>query len=164
LTQDDEKIRITDISSPSGSGLWSTRYCDQIPMLKKPCDGKRALQAAGQVQALRETLFGHERGPGHRRSLSRNEGMKFSELYQLYQSFCESEGFEKVFPKRVPRGMLEKEGFEVGNSSRHNNQLFVSGVKVTSPPDKGEFRGSRDFRFRGVHEAELRSVPGGRSV
>jgi hypothetical protein len=39
--------------------------------------------------------------------------------------------FEKLFPKRVLRGMLEKEGFEVGNSSRHNNQLFVSGVKVT---------------------------------
>ena len=60
-----------------------------------------------------------------------NEGMKFSELYQVYQSFCESEGFEKVFPKRDLRGMLEKEGYEVGNSSRHNNHLFVSGVKVT---------------------------------
>jgi hypothetical protein len=69
--------------------------------------------------------------------------MKFSELYQLYQSFCESEGFEKVFPKRVPRGMLEKEGFEVGNSSRHNNQLFVSGVKVST-------RQRRISRFPGL--------------
>jgi putative DNA primase/helicase len=60
-----------------------------------------------------------------------NEGMKFSELYQAYENFSESEGFEKLFPKRVLRGMLEKEGYEVGNSSRHNNQLFVSGVKVT---------------------------------
>jgi hypothetical protein len=58
-------------------------------------------------------------------------GTKFSELYQAYENFSESEGFEKLFPKRVLRGMLEKEGFEVGNSSRHNNQLFVSGVKVT---------------------------------
>jgi putative DNA primase/helicase len=60
-----------------------------------------------------------------------NEGMKFSELYHAYENFSESEGFEKLFPKRVLRGMLEKEGYEVGNSSRHNNQLFVSGVKVT---------------------------------
>jgi phage/plasmid-associated DNA primase len=60
-----------------------------------------------------------------------NEGMKFSELYLAYENFSESEGFEKLFPKRVLRGMLEKEGYEVGNSSRHNNQLFVSGVKIT---------------------------------
>jgi phage/plasmid-associated DNA primase len=28
------------------------------------------------------------------------DGMKFGELYQIYSSFCESEGFERVFPQK----------------------------------------------------------------
>jgi len=59
------------------------------------------------------------------------DGMKFSDLYQAYLKFCESEGYdEKPFLKRDFRQMLEKEKYEIGNSSRHNNHLYVSGVKV----------------------------------
>jgi putative DNA primase/helicase len=58
------------------------------------------------------------------------EEMKFSDLYKAYLGFIEDEGYEKHFSKKDFRRMLEKEGYEVENSSRHNNQLHVMGVNM----------------------------------
>jgi putative DNA primase/helicase len=53
----------------------------------------------------------------------------FKNLYDCYQGFCTSEGNKKCFPKKEFRTILENEGIEVANSSKHANQLRVFGVK-----------------------------------
>jgi putative DNA primase/helicase len=53
----------------------------------------------------------------------------FKNLYDCYQGFCATEGNKRCFPKKEFRAILENEGFEVTNSSKHANQLRVFGVK-----------------------------------
>ena len=53
----------------------------------------------------------------------------FKDMYDCYQGFCTSEGNKKCFPKKEFRAILENEGIEVVNSSKHANQLRVFGVK-----------------------------------
>ena len=53
----------------------------------------------------------------------------FKDLYDCYQGFCTSEGNKRCFPKKDFRAILENEGIEVANSSKHANQLRVFGVK-----------------------------------
>ncbi len=53
----------------------------------------------------------------------------FKDLYDCYQGFCETEGNKRCFPKKEFRSILENEGYTVANSSKHSNQLRVSGVK-----------------------------------
>jgi len=53
----------------------------------------------------------------------------FKHLYDCYQGFCTSEGNRRGFPKKEFRTILENEGIEVANSSKHANQPRVFGVK-----------------------------------
>jgi len=53
----------------------------------------------------------------------------FKDLYDCYQGFCTSEGNKRCFPKKEFRSILDNEGIEVANSSKHANQLRVFGVK-----------------------------------
>jgi len=53
----------------------------------------------------------------------------FKDLYDCYQGFCATEGNKRCFPKKEFRSILENEGIEVANSSKHSNQLRVFGVK-----------------------------------
>ena len=53
----------------------------------------------------------------------------FKDLYDCYQGFCVSEGNKRCFPKKEFRSILENEGIDVANSSKHANQLRVFGVK-----------------------------------
>jgi putative DNA primase/helicase len=53
----------------------------------------------------------------------------FKDLYDCYSGFCATEGNKKCFPKKEFRAILENEGIEVANSSKHSNQLRVFGVK-----------------------------------
>jgi len=58
-----------------------------------------------------------------------DDSAPFKELYDCYQGFCTTEGNMKCFSKKKFRQVLEDEGFEVANSSKHSNQLRVFGVK-----------------------------------
>jgi len=60
------------------------------------------------------------------------DSVAFKEVYDRYKEFCESEGHKKYYPKKQFRGFLEAQGFEIENSSRHANQLRISGVKCES--------------------------------
>jgi len=53
----------------------------------------------------------------------------FKDLYDYYQGFCATEGNKKCFPKKEFRTILENEGIEITNSSKHSNQLRFFGVK-----------------------------------
>jgi putative DNA primase/helicase len=53
----------------------------------------------------------------------------FKNLYDCYQGFCTTEGNKPCFPKKEFRAILENEGIEVANSSKHANQLRVFAVK-----------------------------------
>ena len=53
----------------------------------------------------------------------------FKNMYDCYHGFCETEGNKRCFPKKEFRAILENEGIEVANSSKHSNQLRVFGVK-----------------------------------
>ena len=53
----------------------------------------------------------------------------FKELYDCYSGFCATEGNMRCFPKKEFRSILENEGIEVANSSKHSNQVRVFGVK-----------------------------------
>jgi phage/plasmid-associated DNA primase len=43
----------------------------------------------------------------------------FKDLYDCYQGFCASEGNKRCLPKKEFRTVLENEGIEVANSSKH---------------------------------------------
>jgi putative DNA primase/helicase len=58
-----------------------------------------------------------------------DDSSPFKNLYDCYQGFCATEGNKKCFPKKEFRSILENEGFEVTNSSKHANQLRVFGVE-----------------------------------
>jgi phage/plasmid-associated DNA primase len=58
-----------------------------------------------------------------------DDSSPFKNLYDCYQGFCTAEGNKRCFPKKEFRSILENEGIEVANSSKHSNQLRVFGVK-----------------------------------
>ncbi len=58
-----------------------------------------------------------------------DDSSPFKNLYDCYQGFCEIEGNKRCFPKKEFRSILENEGIKIENSSKHSNQLRVSGVK-----------------------------------
>jgi hypothetical protein len=53
----------------------------------------------------------------------------FKELYECYSGFCSSERNKRCLPKKEFRAVLDGQGIEVANSSKHSNQLRVFGVK-----------------------------------
>jgi putative DNA primase/helicase len=59
-----------------------------------------------------------------------SDGMKFGEVYEIYQKFCEEEGYDNPYPKREFRKRLVREGYEARNSSKHENQVYVFGLRL----------------------------------
>ena len=60
------------------------------------------------------------------------ESVAFKDLYECYTEFCTSEGNRRCLPKKEFRAVLENEGIEVANSSKHSNQVRVYGVKYAA--------------------------------
>lgn len=58
--------------------------------------------------------------------------IRFSDLYKLYQEYCMSEGEKNPESKAAFRKSLEDMKFEVDNSSKDNNQVFVFNVRIVS--------------------------------
>jgi putative DNA primase/helicase len=59
-----------------------------------------------------------------------SDAIKFGEVYEIYLKFCEEEGYENPYPKREFRKRLVREGYEVKNSSKHENQLYLFGLRL----------------------------------
>jgi putative DNA primase/helicase len=50
--------------------------------------------------------------------------------YELYQSFCNTEGERDVLTKPEFQGILRSNGYKIDNSSKHSNAVCIFGVKV----------------------------------
>jgi hypothetical protein len=50
--------------------------------------------------------------------------------YELYESFCSSEGERDVLTKPEFQGILRSCGFKIKNSSKHSNSVCIFGAKV----------------------------------
>jgi putative DNA primase/helicase len=61
-----------------------------------------------------------------------NDRIKFSDLYMRYQDYCQAEGKKDIESKFTFRKILEDMKFQVSNSSKDGNQLFVFNVRILS--------------------------------
>ncbi len=61
--------------------------------------------------------------------------VKFSEAYDLYRHFCQTEGYEKIYGKTKLRSTLKEMGYHIEKSTRHNNQLYFIGARLIEEPD-----------------------------
>jgi len=52
------------------------------------------------------------------------------ETYELYESFCNSEGDKDVLTKPEFKRILESSGYKIDNSSKHSNAVCIFGTKV----------------------------------
>jgi len=50
--------------------------------------------------------------------------------YELYESFCNSEGEKDILTKPEFQSILRSSGYKIENSSRHSNAVCIFGVKV----------------------------------
>ncbi len=58
---------------------------------------------------------------------SPEDGIKFSVAYDEYLKYCLREGFQDTLPKREFKDELLKGKYDVTNSKKHNNQLYMFG-------------------------------------
>ncbi len=63
---------------------------------------------------------------------SPEDGIKFGVAYDEYLNYCSHEGFKDTLPKREFKDKLLKEKYDIVNSEKHGNQLYVFGVKFKS--------------------------------
>ena len=50
--------------------------------------------------------------------------------YELYESFCNSEGEKDILTKPEFKGILRSSGYKIDNSSKHSNAVCIFGVKI----------------------------------
>jgi hypothetical protein len=50
--------------------------------------------------------------------------------YELYQSFCKTEGERDILTKPEFQGILSSCGYKIENSSKHSNAVCIFGVKI----------------------------------
>jgi putative DNA primase/helicase len=56
------------------------------------------------------------------------DSISFKEAYEIYKRFCISDGCYNPYSKKDFRGIMEKEGYLIKNSSKHANQLRIYGI------------------------------------
>jgi phage/plasmid-associated DNA primase len=62
---------------------------------------------------------------------SPEESLRFKDVYNEYETYSEKEGFKSRLKKNVFRKALQGAGFVIENSSRHNNDLRIFGVRMS---------------------------------
>lgn len=62
---------------------------------------------------------------------SPDESLRFKEVYEAYELYCEKEGFRSRMKKSRFRKELEKTGCVIENSSKHNNELRIFAVRLS---------------------------------
>ena len=50
--------------------------------------------------------------------------------YELYVSYCNSEGDRDILTKPEFKRILESSGYRIDNSSKHSNAVCIFGVKI----------------------------------
>jgi putative DNA primase/helicase len=50
--------------------------------------------------------------------------------YELYESFCNSEGEKDILTKPEFKRILRSSGYKIDNSSKHSNAVCIFGVKI----------------------------------
>jgi putative DNA primase/helicase len=63
------------------------------------------------------------------KSTSKEDKMKFSDVYHLYEQFCLRESIKEICSKKEFRKTLTDGGFIVESSTKDGNQVFIYGVK-----------------------------------
>ena len=61
---------------------------------------------------------------------SPEESLRFKDVYEAYETYCEKERFRSRMKKSVFRKDLQKAGFVIENSSKHNNEVRIFGVRI----------------------------------
>lgn len=64
------------------------------------------------------------------KSQVREDRIKFSEAYNLYHNFCETEGIKNEFNKRAFRKILTDAGYNIVCSTKDSNQMFIFGIQL----------------------------------
>jgi putative DNA primase/helicase len=62
---------------------------------------------------------------------SPDESLRFKDVYEAYESYCVKEGFSSRMKKSDFRKYLEKAGYIIENSSKHNNDVRIFGVRLS---------------------------------
>jgi putative DNA primase/helicase len=62
---------------------------------------------------------------------SPDDSERFKDVFELYETYCEKEGFQSRLKKSVFRKVLQGAGILSENSSKHNNELRIFGVKIS---------------------------------
>jgi putative DNA primase/helicase len=62
---------------------------------------------------------------------SAEDSLRFKDVYELYETYSEKEGFKSRLKKSVFKKALQGAGFIIENSSRHNNDLRIFGVRLS---------------------------------
>lgn len=66
----------------------------------------------------------------HLRKTDPNDRVKYGEAYSLYLSFCGVEGYEDPEKKVSFKRLLLNAGYQVENSKKDGNQLYIFGVRL----------------------------------
>ncbi len=59
-----------------------------------------------------------------------DSGVMLKKTYELYESFCNSEGEKDILTKPEFKRILISSGYKIDNSSKHSNAVCVFGVKI----------------------------------
>lgn len=58
------------------------------------------------------------------------DGIKFSEVYEMYKTYCGNENIPNPYNKNQFRNILIEEGWKIEKSTKHSNQVYMFGVRV----------------------------------
>jgi putative DNA primase/helicase len=61
-----------------------------------------------------------------------DERLKLSQVYEIYRTFCATEGYPEPETKEGLKKLLKSSGFKVDRSSKDNNQVHVFGVRLNA--------------------------------
>jgi len=67
-----------------------------------------------------------------------NDRLKLSQVYEIYKTFCTTEGYLEYETKDGLKKLLKSSGFKVDHSSKDNNQVHVFGVRLNSNQGQSE--------------------------
>ena len=62
---------------------------------------------------------------------SPDDSLRFKDVYETYESYCEKEGYRTRLKKTVFRKALQSAGFIIENSSKHSNELRLFEVRMS---------------------------------
>jgi putative DNA primase/helicase len=62
---------------------------------------------------------------------SPDDSLRFKDVYEMYESYSEKEGYNSRMKKNAFKKTLQTAGFLIENSSKHSNELRIFGVRMS---------------------------------